>query len=346
MDRVNTPIASGDPRRHHYLPQFLLRRFADGRDQVAIVRLAHPTAPRVTNIKNAAIIRDLYLTVNDEVGETVAVERVLAEADGEAARIIQEMLEAGKFPQGEDRAHLSIWLGFLHTRGPFFRRQMEAMADQVTKLGLSLMSEPDAARAELRRMEAREPTEDEVSELMELAGNLDRVEIAPHQNTLVSQMLELGRDLGLTMLDRYYAVVTLTELGLALPDRPIFLYQRPENRHPLAGVGFGTADEIWVPLARRTLLVLHSDPSIGDMFATASPEMMADKNQGFIHNAWDEIYCHPDDAARITQLEMPSPERPLFGVGGAHDTPSDGVNDAPSRRAHRRYRRTTDGPLQ
>jgi hypothetical protein len=158
-------------------------------------------------------------------------------------------------------------------------------------------------------------------------------------------MLELGRDLGLVMLDRYYAVVTLPEPGLLLPDRPIFLHQRPENRRPFAGVGFGTADEIWVPLTRRALLVLHDDPSIGDAFLNGTPELAEERNPAFVHNAWDEVYCHPEDAAKVGELEMPGPDRPVLGMGGADDTRADGVNEAPRRRGHRRYQRTAHGQL-
>jgi hypothetical protein len=113
------------------------------------------------------------------------------------------------------------------------------------------------------------------------------------------------------------------------------------------GVGIETADEIWRPLDRKTLLVLHSDRIVGDCIMDAPPGFTIDEcNRRLIFFASSEIYCHPNDFGRLEQLDLPDPDRPLFTVsgGGWMRGGTDGVNKPAQRKRHRRYRRGTDPP--
>lgn len=342
MARIDKPTGSADPRRHHFIPQFFLKRFATNEQQIAVVPLTGDNR-RLTHVSGVAVMKDLYTIINTDFQETVAVERILAEADSEAAAVIARLVGGAFPPSAEDRASLAIWLALLSVRDPKTRRTLEALFDQTYKMDLSLAANPEAARARLRENLEREPTNAEVADLVEAANDLDSFEVVPHQNDLVKHMLDMALSIYPHLLRRHYVMVRFAEPALVLSDRPLLLYQRPENRNPRMGVGFINADELWLPLSRKEALILHNDPSIGELIYDAPGEVAHEFNQAVVWNAASEVYCHPDELQRLNHLEFPTPNRPLMQMTGGDwmKSGTDGINDSPQRRRHRRYRRDT-----
>ena len=342
MARALKPLRPGDPRRHHYIPQFFQRRFADD-DARLVVTPLDGNKPIMAHVKNVAVVKDLYTMRDTDLGETVAVERLLAEVDREAAKAIGRLAAGLLFPPMEpDRSNLALWFGLLFVRDPHTRRVMEAMSDHGSKLDLLPMADPTVAATRLRELNGREPTADEVAELVDLAlhvNELDEVDLG--QSHFVGAMLDVGLMSFAHLMKRRYLVVQFQEPGLVLTDRPVVLSQYPRNRVPGVGVGIINADEILIPLDRRTVLLLHNELDLPDAFSTKSGDMTIDEvNQSVVGNATAELYCHPDDAWRLKMLRWPSPKRPLIEVSGGlgADVVTDGVNSPPSRRTHRRYR--------
>lgn len=342
MDRVTGPAKPGDPRRHHFIPRFMLRKFARPDGQVSVFSVSEK-AHRMRHISDTAVMKDLYTVIDKEHGESLSVEKILAEADGQAAGVIDHLVEKGLSITPEQRGNLAMWIALLHVRGPHLRRTLEALHDQTYKLDLSLAADREVARSRLQHNLGRAPTESEVEDIVEAANDLESFEIGPHQNDLVKQMLDLSTFIYPYLLQRHLALFRVHEPGLILSDRPLVLYQRPENRRPLSGVGIATADELWLPLDRRTSLILHSDSEVGDIeieVKSTSELSVDDFNQAVAMNADSEIYVHPDDMSRVDRLEMPQTDRPLMQVsGGWVATGTDGINEAPKRRRHRRYKK-------
>jgi hypothetical protein len=167
-DSIRTPLRPGDPRMHHYIPRFMLRRFAKD-DRVARITLDAPREYEVAATDKVAVVKDLYTTVDSDetVGETVSVERLLAQIDGMATNATERLLGGVLFPPSfEDRANLALWFALLHVRGPANRRHMEAMADQAYKMQLSLIHDEDDARRHLTAADGIEPTDEEIALLL------------------------------------------------------------------------------------------------------------------------------------------------------------------------------------
>jgi hypothetical protein len=343
VEAMRTPLARGDPRRHHYVPKFFLKRFADG-DQIARVLAEKPRDHRVLGVNDVAVVKDLYTTIDIEVGETVAVERILAIIDAEASSAIERLAYGLLFPPTRlDRVNIATWLSMLHQRIPRTRRQMEALADQTFKMQLSLVHDETSARAFLRGDGDTDPDDEMVQELLDTVADMDEWEIAPHQNVHVENMLRFGMEATPFFLGRYWTVIKYPEKGLVLSDDPIVVYQRPENRSSLRGVGIGNADELWIPLDRSTALVLHSEKDVGDRVIKApSGHTVDDFNQNVVGSAYREVYCHPDDVQRLRRLKFPKTNVPLMTTSGAEwiKGRTDGVNAPPVRVGHRRYRRS------
>lgn len=345
MDQIHKPLGPGDPRRHHYIPRSFQKRFSDPNEQLLVFRLDDPENPKSQHTSDIAVQRDLYTHVDQQVGETVAVEKILAVLDGNAARILKN-LDFGlqPFPATlPDRAFLAMWMAFLLVRDPHTRRVMEAISDQMLKFDLSLCSTPEQARARLRSNLDREPTPQEVSGLLEAAERVNEMEIICHQNDYIKTMLTLASEMYLHLWRRKYTVLRFAEPGLVLSDRPLVLYRDPERWHPQTGVGVATADELWLPLDRRNVLVLHNRPLFEDgaVVKGLPPEFRHVLNQAVIGNTTNRIYCHPSDRAAVDSSEIPDPQQPLLGVeaGSWFKVRTDGVNAPPTCRRPRRYRR-------
>jgi hypothetical protein len=141
---------------------------------------------------------------------------------------------------------------------------------------------------------------------------------------------------------RHIAICRVTDGGLLISDRPLTLYQSPGDSSPLRGVGFGTADEIWIPLNRRTIAMMHSHDQIGDRILNKDDApTAAELNAVMVANTFQELYCHPDDVADVLRLQLPGAGRPLMAVHGGDfiKGSTDGVNRPPERQRPYRYRR-------
>jgi len=325
--RVLVPIAPGDPRRHHYVPQFLLRRFANDRNLIATISVDNPSVPRITSVGNTAAITDFYSTISDEVGANVSVERLLAEVDGNASAVVDKLTSKAPLPlTGRERDALAMFLAFQKVRGPGYRRSFEALADWTVKAQLS-MSENRAAQE---------------GKLEEEYTRYDDVEFAEHQNEAVRSMLGVVDQLAESLRTRLITIVRFGQPGVLLTDEPLVLYQRPGPQTGLMGVGVATADEIWLPLDRSTGLILHSDTGIGERVLSfqGRPDVLREFNQTVVSCCFNEIYAHPDDVVAVDSLLLPERDRPLITINGAVDWVrgrTDGINDAAKRRRPRRF---------
>lgn len=347
MTSIQRPISARDPRRHHYYPQWFLKRFGDD-GSIGRVPISEPERHAVMRVSDAAVMKDLYTTIDNDVGETVAVEKILAEFDGEAVRPLDRLAHGVLFPpQIRDRGALATWLGMLHVRTPTQRRHMEAMADQAIKMQLSLVRDEASAHQFLQDWRGERATDAEARDLLRSLGDLDDLELVPHQNDLVRQMLDMGLRISTLLHARHWAVVKYppTGPGLALSDSPFRLVAYAENHHPMMGVGLATADEILMPVDRHTMLIMHSSPEVGDRVIIADDDDdVAALNQMVVDTARIEVFCHPDDLDAVAALQFQDSDRPLFQVSsGWPISPTDGVNSSVIRQRHHRYRRVEDG---
>ena len=67
-----------EPRRHHLLPQFYMRSFADEEDQLSVVPRSGgtgPTKPYTASPENILVERDFYAVTDDDGGRNQLVEK-------------------------------------------------------------------------------------------------------------------------------------------------------------------------------------------------------------------------------------------------------------------------------
>jgi hypothetical protein len=291
------------------------------------------------------VISEFYTIVGDDNEDSLAIERLLGIVEAQAKPAL-DRLAAGVFfpPQNADRMALATLLAFQWVRDPHTRRSIEAMTEAAARMQLGLVNEAQATR--YLEEKGEEPTTERVSNLLAAVADPSAFEIVAPQNLVIQMMLTSAMRLLPYFLERYWTVIRYAEPGLVTCDRPIGLFQHPENRHPLMPPGPATADEIFVPLDRRTALVLHRDDLVGEQFFAAPPdETIDERNQQIAGNARSEIYAHPDDLGRLKGLQLPPANMPVLRIDGGWDTSfPDGVNEPPERTRPRRFNQARNAP--
>lgn len=136
-------------KRHHHVPQFYLRGFADG-EQITTVRL--PGDRRYTNsVRKTAAENGFYAVPGHEEGPDV-FEKILGGAEGEAAEVFAKV-EAGVWPLAlDDRATLASFIALQVARGPEQRRNMQHLQAQVARLEVGAVGKAGVKRWAKRKL--------------------------------------------------------------------------------------------------------------------------------------------------------------------------------------------------
>ena len=343
LRNADRPVQPGDPRLHHYVPQFYLKRFADDEDRVGVIELAKPSRGhrRVNHVSKVAAIKDFYTIVHVDGHDTTVVENILGAVDGRAARVIPRIAYGVLAPSDQDRFDFSLWLAFQNVRGPRTRRQLEAMGETVAKLEISMNTCERSVREFLAKERGEEPNDDDVDEMLNRVRRGEGFEVVVPQNHAVSSMLQHGIDSGAFFFDRTWTLLRSDEPVFLTSDHPIALHQYAEHHHPFFGVGIATADEILVPLDRQTVPVAHHFDDFPTKVLRINVEEARELNRQILQFAYAEVYGHPDDVMQVESRDLPKANRPVARVDGGPTSSiilPDGLNAPPSRARPRRFR--------
>ncbi len=204
-------MATLDPKRyvgskHHVVPRFVLKRFANEKDQV-LVRDRATGAKRISNTKSLAVT-DFY-TFIDSAGELDAsYEQIWGHIETATDSILREHLEnpfvrPRPFDAVEKYA-IDAFVALQSVRGPANRRVMELMADYGTKL----------------------VNQDKFS-----ADDMADLEFRPHQNHHLEALVHVLPQIEEHLTSRASFLVTLDKPLLVISDEPVCL-ERPDDYAP------------------------------------------------------------------------------------------------------------------
>jgi hypothetical protein len=309
-------------KRHHTVPQFYLRGFAD-EQQIGTVRL--PGSARfVQSVRKAASETNFYALEGHEDGSDV-VEKLLATIEGEAASVFETLLR-GSWPlELEDRFTLAHFITLQAVTVPKHRRTMEYMAAQIARLEIGF-----GGRAAVKPWFEQKGvwiTEEQAELLWQQATRPEGPPIKIPPVIHVDQMVELADALLPYITGRPWSLVRFDRRSLITCDTPVGLVPR-RDRAPWEGVGFMTAWGITYPLTRKFGLLL-SDPMVtADMvpvhdvragsldtaqLGTTALERLF--NRSTVNSASEWLYHHPQDE-RFVPDELPNPTPVTMSMSG------------------------------
>lgn len=296
----NSPGKKQLKRRHHTVPQLLLRRFADGETLVRVP--LDGKAPHPCGVKNVTVRRDFY-SMLDEAGQLDdTVEDLLSVLEGQAAAVLDQIMDDDIWPLPmAERAILGEWIAVQHVRIPALRQANNQIFDQLTKIMVVA-----GGKAEMRRLleaqSGESATDEEVDEMWQEMTDFSGYEAELSVN---EHMRMMGRSMVTAygaMMSRSWGLCRFERETLLLPDHPVTLMQDPRQPE-WRGVGLANAGAILVPIDRRAAIIMEP-PGVPDHEFPASAEVARELNRRFALNSRIELFHHPDDNP-LAGIELP-----------------------------------------
>ena len=301
-----------DAKRHHQVPQFYLRQFADEDEQVTVVRFGEPARTFTAAVKNVAVETGFYDVdwLGDERrGE---LERFLGKVEGAAAQSLQTVL-SGKAPTLEDRYNLSAWIALQYVRGRGGRANSIDLQKLFVRAELAVRGEKDFTDR-MRGLGADNAEQD--WDRVVLRGELADPRTARLQHTRT--MLKIARMIAPLYAGAHWRIVRFGRRKLITSDQPVCLWQEPDS-NPEPGIGLATADIVSIPLSRDTLLSimprvqdqgLSQYPPTTQLFKGAMANTWQHADEMLIHHPGDELPPWlPSRSPALGTLELPDIEQ-------------------------------------
>lgn len=287
-------------RRHHVVPRFYLRRFADNAGQV--IRVELPGLRRhLLSVNNAAVVNDFYLMEGDDTA-TDAFENALSTLEGRAATAFQTLIDQRQLPlDPQVRAVIAVWAAAQHLRTVAARQAGSELTDAAVKLSIAIGGREALGRA-LETIEGHPATAAEIDEAWQLMTQFEQYRV---ENAQVLHLEAIDRrlpSLADAFSQRGWQVVRFSVDALVTTDTPAVLMRGPGD-DPRMPVGTATAGGILVPLDRRIALVM-TEPGDPDLELAGDAVLARALNQQVVAQARSAVFHHPEDDP-LDGLELP-----------------------------------------
>lgn len=305
-------------KRHHYLPKWILRRFAVKEGQSAgLIWRADLSGEQIRLVapKYEAARQNYYSLPPELQLPPGYAEEVLDRIESAAASATLR-LESGKGLGLDDRHWLALFLLLQHRRTPVGRAELRYMDEFVARQQAELtLSNREAIRRALTS-DGTPPSDEDVTEwqeqrLAELeAGDLI-IESTPEREValMFSQLDTIAPKL-VENFDWMFLQIPETGPEIVLPDVGVTLFD-PTPPFPEAGTGFASSptSETVLYLGARLVLMLRPGEGSGDM-QVASAENVVQLNRRALACSDKCIYGPSEDSVKATlERAAAEPER-------------------------------------
>jgi hypothetical protein len=314
----------GQARRHHQVPQFYLRGFADEGERVKVVRFGEATRRFVAGIKNVAVEADFYKVDWLDAEREDLAEKLIGQVEHAAAEPLRMLARQAELSV-EQRYAVASWVVLQYLRG---------RGKRVDFVGLQkVMLRADLALGGKQRMASRLGLDeaDAVDALWErvvVRGELADPPTARRNH--LRTMFQTVAKVAVVYAQAQWQVITFQRRRLFTSDQPVCLWHRPDDD---PGIGLLTADMVSIALDRITGLVMLPGIPTG---RTGALPPTTQYHRLFAINTWmsaeEFVILHPDDElpdwlptqrpARVGTLELPDVQR-FIEIGKAMQTHRD-----------------------
>jgi uncharacterized protein DUF4238 len=295
-----------DAKNQHYVPQFLLRSFADPESRV--LHTFDKRSKRIFAANPRNVAAEGYFYEFDTDWGSLSLEPGLADLEARAAAILEGVIRAESLHllSPDDRVLLAIFFAVQFTRTRQIRESMLSMSQQLSDWLRGMGIDPE-------RVEGFKALDEEAAKLMAMKmTDESRLEFAPH-----------------FLLKTWILIRNATEDPFLLSDNPVALHNsRPANFYGNLGLT-SPGIEIHIPLTprlgfnllcpsfeeevRRGYAVLHQLKKVSVPEFTRHKDSFA-FTESFIA-AVDEgkpLDLKPENVLRENSLQVRSGERWLF----------------------------------
>lgn len=299
-------------KKHHYVPQFYLRKFAEN-EQVATVRL--PGDRRYVSSVIDTGSENRFHTVRQHTDNPEILEDAFAELEDDAAPVI-ERVEEGLWPLPRDeRMTLAGFVLFQALRGPDQRRLMKALQARMVERETSRVAEQGAARWFADR--GLLVDEDRAQEAWDRTTNSEEMPVVIDALYHAGRIASLAERAMPHFIRRRWKLIRFDSPSLITSDAPVGIDDVDDGEH--GRYGLVTARRISYPVSRTLAIVFGAPVQVRarielaavhagrfDSVARGTAENQRDLNQRTVHNAARALFHHPDDDALIP-AGLPNP---------------------------------------
>ncbi|WP_267891524.1 MULTISPECIES: DUF4238 domain-containing protein [unclassified Streptomyces] len=297
-----SPGRRSSSRRHHTVPRFYLKRFANADERIMRVPLGGERAPRPCGVKDVAVHNDFYSYPGDSGQLDDSVEIALSKLEGDAARVLRMVVEEDCWPlPGPERKIMAGWTAAQYLRVPARRQAANEMFDDLTKITLAVGGKPELRKR--LEVESGGPVSDEEverkwAEKTDFSSYTAKAPVLHHLASMASG-IPTAADV---LMQRGWVLYRFKRKALITSDHPVTLVRDPRTPTWL-GVGLATAHAVVIPLDRRVALMM-STPGIPDRVKPPSAALAWDFNQRSAYSARSAVFHHPDDTP-LVGVELP-----------------------------------------
>lgn len=308
-----------EPRRHHYVPGFYLRRFANKKSQV--VQYDRDGRRGYANaVANCAVETDFYRLLGQDGSPSNDAEEffnIVETHTSEAMRTIDLLPLGETCLDKEARLTLAIHIAFQFIRTREARDLANQLGDLIYRgnLELSLRGKSgDAFIEELTELAGRLPTENEISAARKFIEDPTATKILPSFNELYPMMVSAAFEVAPKIAARPWVLLECTAPAFLTSDRPVTFWRDRRRGDAAFGLGLDNADAVYFPLDPKKMLVVLQGPS--DSLERRSPTRADVRKINAIVANWSYrfIYHHPNH--RPVDKRILSQSTPLIVVNG------------------------------
>jgi hypothetical protein len=300
----------GIKKRHHVVPRFYLKRFANDAEQVVTVHVDDPERRFTASIDKVGVEGHFYNLPTEE-GWVTVVEDTLSKLEGIAAHELAKLVAGRSSTLPSFRAKLSFFMAVQFVRG---RSPREAITDFYKDIFLKTaqLSTPEIIQAEAERR-GEQMSIEEARKVWEFAQcgeyTVGFQKVGPQQlpaDSLVNaaEVFEQGEKLIPFFSKRGWILIDFDEPLLLTSDEPVA--QGIDSAFPDRPSGLVNADTIVFPLDPcRALMMTHprGNPPPHHR-AKGTRELATAINKLVVARASKQIFFHPNSDPLTELLEM------------------------------------------
>lgn len=302
-----------EPKRHHYVPQFYLRRFAVN-DKLQLVHRDDLASSFSCSVGRAFAENYFYSQSAPDGGRDNSIERLFSShLEGPASRALERVVDLGKPPVRGLRERLALLIAFQFVRGQAVRRavveaERAIWAKAASHVALAIAREPDE--------DGRILSEDEVASFVSRASDPANWRFARHEGeegdspeqmgTLhLQRVVPIARDVAMGLIDRHWRILDFGAPVLVTGDEPVGLVGRSGEPGELLGIG--NASKVVYPTDPKHALVLAlaSRGGSGGWCRSRGTQDMADVINRHVAYGCHRFIAHRPGTAPLRSTTLP-----------------------------------------
>lgn len=296
-------------KRQHTVPRAYLRGFTDQKERLRAFDRVKQQALTAT-LTNAAVVKDIYAMPAASGLDHQLIETWLAEKESAAAGPLAGIRSGRAVVDQASRDALTGFIAVQLTRTTRVWHQMHELGDWYGKVWFRGIIR-EGVRERLRKV-GREPTDEEIEQVLDFANNLDKYTLVPPDGSFLHWFLTSFLRILPFLTSGWTWVVFRSRRPFLTSDHPVVMVGDSTD----GGLRIANAQEIWLPVGRHHAIVLTKDQSLPAVLLDVPPVHIKRLCQRIALESDRWLFWHPkDDALDGLTTPPPGPALRIESVG-------------------------------